>query len=198
MCAQHVMKKAAQWVFVGLMVSFSGCASRQQTTDDAVQRSDRQQQRVRHGNVNFAQMEARGFDINGDGQPDVLYYAKDGVVRVVRYDLDFDGRIDMDVYYSADGSIDERSYYLNDDEKVDVIGLYEKDLLVEKYVSIDFDGHFPVVKHYDSNGALLRVERDSDGDGHTDVWEYYDAGELVRVARDTDGDGAPDQVSEIQ
>src|SRR5690625_7767883 len=81
MCAQHVMKKAAQWVFVGLMVSFSGCASRQQTTDDAVQRSDRQQQRVRHGNVNFAQMEARGFDINGDGQPDVLYYAKDEIGR---------------------------------------------------------------------------------------------------------------------
>lgn len=198
MCAQHVMKKAAQWVFVGLMMSFIGCGSRQNETDAAVRKSDRQQQRIRHGNVNFAAMDVRGFDINADGTPDVLYYSKDGVVRVVRYDLDFDGRVDMDVYYGVDGSIEERSYYLNDDEKVDVIGLYETDILVEKYVSIDFDGNFPVVKHYDSQGELLRVERDSDGDGHTDVWEYYDAGELVRVARDTDGDGSPDQVSEIQ
>ena len=180
------------------MLSLGACGGRQAETDAAVQKSARQQQRIRHGNVNFSGMDARGFDIDGDGVPDVLHYSKDGVVRVVRYDLDFDGRIDMDEYYDANGTLEERSYYLNDDEKVDVIGLYEDDLLVEKYVSIDFDGNFPVVKHYDSDGALLRVERDSDGDGHTDVWEYYDAGTLVRVARDTDGDGSPDQVSEIQ
>lgn len=198
MCAQQMRAFVGRWLLVGMILGLGACGGRQDGTDSAVQKTARQQQRIRHGNVNFDGLDVRGFDIDGDGVPDVLHYQKDGVVRVVRYDLDFDGRIDMDEYYDVDGTLAERSYYLNDDEKVDVISLYEADLLVEKHVSIDFDTKFPVVKHYDSEGALLRVERDSDGDGRTDVWEYYDAGALVRVARDTDGDGSPDQVSEIQ
>lgn len=198
MRAQHVLQSIALMLFAGTMVIASGCGSRSQADANGGRDHVKQHERVRNSNVDFSSMDVRGFDIDGDGIPDVLHYSKDGVVRVERYDLNFDGQIDMDTYYGPDGSLQERSFYLNDDDGVDVIGLYENEEMVEKYVSIDFDGRFPVVKHYDSEGDLLRVERDSNGDGRTDIWEYYDGGELVRVARDTDSDGVPDQVSEIQ
>lgn len=198
MRAQDVIKGIALMLFAGTMVAASGCGSRTQSDTNGGREYVKQNERVRNQNVDFASMDVRGFDINGDGTPDVLHYSRDGVVRVERYDLNFDGQIDMDVYYGPDGVLNERAFYLNDDDGVDVIGLYEKEKMVEKHVSIDFDGRFPIVKHYDGEGDLMRVERDSSGDGRTDIWEYYDGGELVRVARDTDGDGVPDQVSEIQ
>lgn len=198
MCVRPILQRAGYLILISAMLFGSGCGSRSTTETDASVQKVARQQRVRHENVNFSSMDVEGFDIDGDGEADVLHYSKNGVLRIARYDLDFDGRIDMDAYYDEEGRLEERSFYLNDDEAVDVIALYEAEALVEKYVSIDFDEQFPVAKYYGPEGDLLRVERDSDGDGHTDVWEYYDAGELVRVARDTDGDGSPDQVSEIQ
>ncbi|MGE4609637.1 MAG: hypothetical protein AAEJ52_23115 [Myxococcota bacterium] len=40
--------------------------------------------------------------------------------------------------------------------------------------------------------TLLRLEEDSNGDGHVDTWQSYEGGELTRRLRDTDADGAVD------
>ena len=51
---------------------------------------------------------------------------------------------------------------------------------------------FSVVKYYNAEGEVLRVERDSSGDGSIDTWEYFEEGQVIRVGRDNDGDGAPE------
>jgi hypothetical protein len=52
-------------------------------------------------------------------------------------------------------------------------------------------GKTRVWQHYE-RGALLRKERDTDGDGRPDYWEEWSAGALRRVAVDRNGDGEPD------
>ena len=60
-----------------------------------------------------------------------------------------------------------------------------------------FDGTFAIQKFYDQNGQLLRVERDSSGDGAADVWEYFEKGERVRIGWDTTGDGQADTFDQL-
>ena len=41
-------------------------------------------------------------------------------------------------------------------------------------------------------GALVRVDRDSNNNGKVDYWEYYEGGTLDRIGYDKDGDGKVD------
>jgi antitoxin component YwqK of YwqJK toxin-antitoxin module len=83
-------------------------------------------------------------------------------------DLDFDGVPDVVVYYK-DGNI------------------------THKELSLGFDGIFTIFKHYNTNGDLLRIEHDEDGNGVIDRWDYYENRRLVRTGWDEDGDGVPDR-----
>jgi hypothetical protein len=108
-------------------------------------------------------------DLNGDGKVDTWEkYGPDGasLVRTV-YDLDFDGRPDVTLFY-------------------------EKDQLVRKELSYGFDGLPRSWNHYEQ-GKLVRKERDTNGDGKVDTWEYWENGELDRVGVDVDGDGKVDR-----
>jgi hypothetical protein len=42
-------------------------------------------------------------------------------------------------------------------------------------------------------GKLSRVQRDSNDDGKTDIWEIYDEGKLQRAGVDLDKDGRVDR-----
>src|SRR5690554_865023 len=155
-------------------------------------------ERLRYDNLDLSSFEMRGYDINEDGNDDVFRFFEGGVLRVERFDLNFDGRVDMTAYYDRSGQLVEEEFQLDYDELVDTVRHYESGVLAEKQVSIDFDGRFPLVKFYDTKGELLRIERDSNQDGNVDVWEYYSEGRLVRVGRDADGDGTPEVVNYIR
>lgn len=81
--------------------------------------------------------------------------------------MDFDGRVDVTVFYD------------------------EQERVVRKEVDVEFDEKPDLFKHY-SEGQLVRVETDSDGDGRIDFWEHYKSGRITRQGSDEDGDGEPD------
>lgn len=178
----------------------AACGSKNKDSDavGAQARQGHERARLHNDDVDLFQTQPVGLDVNGDGRPDIFEYSYNGVVRVVRYDLDFDGEIDAVLYYGSGGELQQQEFYLDNDDLVDTIRLFEAGTLAEKRMAIDFDQNFPLTKFYDSHGDLLRVEQDTNGSGMVDMWSYYQDGRLVRVARDTDGDGTPDSVSEIE
>ena len=66
-----------------------------------------------------------------------------------------------------------------------------------KMLATGFDGSFAIQKFYNNAGELLRLERDSSGNGSPDVWEYFEGGERVRIGWDTTGDGRADTFDQL-
>jgi hypothetical protein len=137
------------------------------------------------------------FDLNHDGRTDVWSYAvkgADGVEVVVRKekDLNNDGKIDSWEEYAPDGSLAKQTYDMDFDGKPDVTLYFEKDQLVRKDYAFGFDGVPHSTNYYEKN-KLVRKERDTNGDGKVDTWEYWEDGEADRVGVDVDGDGQVDR-----
>jgi hypothetical protein len=86
----------------------------------------------------------------------------------------------------------EEEMNLDFDDRIDAVRHYRDGVLVRRELATGFDGRFTLVKFYDTSGNTLRVERDTDGDGLIDSWEYYEGGEVISVAHDADGDGQPE------
>src|SRR5699024_9391506 len=101
-------------------------------------------------------------------------------------------------YFDAAGDLVEEEMDLDFDEKVDMVAYYKNGVATRKAMSVAFNGDFSIVKFYGQQGQLLRVERDQNHDGVTDLWEYYGPnGERERVGWDEDGDGVPDQFDQL-
>src|SRR5512138_2574070 len=107
-------------------------------------------------------------------------------------DLNGDGKIDAWEKYAADGALVRVVYDLDFDGKPDVTLFYEKDQLVKKELAFGFDGVPRSWNHYEK-GKLVRKERDTNGDGQVDYWEYWENGEVDRIGVDEDGDGQVDR-----
>jgi hypothetical protein len=125
------------------------------------------------------------------------YAAKDatGAELLLRKekDLNGDGKVDTWEKYAPDGVSLERAVYdLDFDGKPDVSLWFEKDKLVKKELAFGFDG-IPRTWSYYENGKLVRKERDTTGRGKVDTWEYWENGELDRIGVDQDGDGQVDR-----
>jgi len=137
------------------------------------------------------------FDLDHDGKPDLWTYSvKDDkgelVVRRKEKDLNGDGKTDVWEFYLPDGSLSKLVYDMDFDGKPDVALFYEKDQLVRKEYGFGFDG-LPHAFNYYEKGKLVRKERDANGDGKIDVWEYWENGEIDRIGTDLDGDGQVDR-----
>ncbi len=136
------------------------------------------------------------YDLNHDGRTDVWAYSvtspdgKDVVIRKEK-DLNNDGRIDCWEFYDLDGTLVRLTYDMDFDGKPDVSLFFEKDQLVRKEYAFGFDGIPHSFNFYEKN-KLVRKERDANGDGKIDVWEYWENGEVDRVGIDSDGDGQVD------
>jgi hypothetical protein len=136
-------------------------------------------------------------DLAHRGRPDVWKYSRrdesgnEILVRKER-DLNGDGRVDSWERYEPDGSLSRVAYDLDFDGKPDVTLYFEKDQLVRKELAFGFDG-VPRAFAYYEKGKLVRKERDTNGDGKIDTWEYWEDGELDRVGVDLDGDGQVDR-----
>jgi hypothetical protein len=108
-------------------------------------------------------------------------------------DLDGDGKIDTWEKYGPDGvSLVRAVYDLDFDGKPDVSLFYEREQLVRKELAFGFDGVPRSFNHYEK-GKLVRKERDTNADGRIDTWEYWENGELDRIGVDQDGDGQVDR-----
>ncbi len=137
------------------------------------------------------------YDLNRDGKPDVWRYVrkdaagKEVVLRKEK-DLNGDGRIDTWEAYAPDGTVSRLVYDLDFDGKPDVTLFFEKDQLVRKEYALGFDGQSRSWNFYEK-GKLVRKERDTNADGKPDVWEYWENGEIDRIGVDLDGDGQVDR-----
>ncbi|HEX9243340.1 MAG TPA: hypothetical protein VF875_12940 [Anaeromyxobacter sp.] len=137
------------------------------------------------------------YDLTHDGKPDVWKYSlkdaagKETLLRKEK-DLNGDGKIDTWEKYAPDGALVRVVYDLDFDGKPDVTLYYEKDQLVKKELAFGFDG-VPRTTYFYEKGKLVRKERDTNGDGQVDVWEYWENGEIDRIGYDTDGDGQVDR-----
>jgi hypothetical protein len=137
------------------------------------------------------------YDLTHDGKPDVRKYTvkgPDGKEMLVRKekDLNGDGKIDAWEYYNPNGTLAKLVYDLDFDGKPDVSLFFEKEQLVKREYAFGFDG-IPHAWNYYEKGKLVRKERDTNADGKVDYWEYWENGAIDRIGVDLDGDGQVDQ-----
>jgi hypothetical protein len=137
------------------------------------------------------------YDLTHDGKPDVWKYAlKDAAGKEVllrkEKDLNGDGKVDVWEKYAPDGTVVRVVYDLDFDGRPDVTLFYEKDQLVKKELAFGFDG-MPHAWNFYEKGKLVRKERDANGDGNVDYWEYWEGSEIDRIGVDVDGDGQVDR-----
>lgn len=110
------------------------------------------------------------IDVNGDGKFDILkQYNDQGTLMKEVVDDDLDGTKDRVSYYSAESK-----------------SLSRKEIYGE-------DGETVVTKRFYTGDVLDRVEKDTNGDGTFDFFEYYSGGDIERIGRDEDGDGEIDR-----
>lgn len=137
------------------------------------------------------------FDLNHDGKADTWKFTrtgpdgKDVLVRRER-DLNGDGKVDVWETFDDAGEPSVQVFDLDFDGKPDVALYFEKGQLVRKEFSFGFDGK-PRAWSFYEKGKLARKERDENGDGKVDYWEYWENGEIDRIGIDTDADGKVDR-----
>ena len=99
------------------------------------------------------------------------------VERRVRKELDLnaDGRVDIIHVFDADGQVSEETLDLDYDGKVDDTLYFEKGKRsARRRTSTATAGSTPGATT--SNEKLVRKERDANGDGKVDYWEYWENG----------------------
>jgi hypothetical protein len=182
------------------LLGIAGCATSQSTQKKEEATPDQpQKKRARHDNLSRQGKQVDTYDLNEDGKPDqwVIRSQSGDVVREER-DMNFDGKVDLWQYPGPDGDIVEEEMDLDLDGTVDLIAFYKDGTVRRKKIAVSFKEDFSIVKIYDKKGQLLRVERDEDDDGRTDVWEYYDdQGDRERIGWDDNGDGVPDTFNQL-
>ncbi len=70
----------------------------------------------------------------------------------------------------------------------------QKERIVPRKVEIDTnaDGKPDRIENYDIDGAITSIEADTDYNGTTNEWLYYEKAKLIKAAKDTNGDGKQD------
>jgi antitoxin component YwqK of YwqJK toxin-antitoxin module len=135
--------------------------------------------------------------------------------RIVRKDLDHDGRVDQVAHYDArgklqllevdsngNGVLDRFQHYegaemtrvegdLDDDGKIDVKDYYEKGRR-RRQERLGPNGQVRQRALFDEADKPLSVAQDTTTDGRLDTEWQYKRGEIVTARRDTDGDGQTD------
>ena len=144
-------------------------------------------------NKKTGRLELLRYDSNGDGTFDTFSYM-DGA-RIVRIEIDQngDGKIDRWEYYGPDQKIEKVGFSRAQDGVEDAWSFFRPGGALDHIaMSTKRNRKVDRVEYYD-NGALVRAEEDSDGDGRNDKWETYNEGRLASVAFDTVHRGTPDR-----
>jgi hypothetical protein len=110
------------------------------------------------------------MDLNGDGRIDAREYdLPDGTLEKVVYDMDFDGQPDVVRFYEKDQLV-RKEYALGFDGISRTYTYYEKGKLIRKERDTNNDGNVDYWEYWE-NGAIDRIGYDDDGDGQVDRWE---------------------------
>jgi hypothetical protein len=140
-------------------------------------------------------------DANQDKKPDVWKFfattQQDGqtvsVLTCKQEDMNFDGKIDLVIYYDQTGTqkvLEEAD--LDRDGQFDTTWYYVNGKLVRREEDTNFDKRPDVWTYYEEE-KVVRIERDTDFNGKVDEWQYYEGGKLDRIGYDTSGNGRVDR-----
>lgn len=118
-----------------------------------------------------------------------------------KIDLDMNGSFDMIQHYSDDGVLKLEEMDKDFDGLVDTRDHYQDGLRILSEMDSNNDGNADIYFHYVKTDAgttrIDRKERDTTFDGMIDTWERFDeSGKVIRMGRDTDGDGKMDEREE--
>jgi hypothetical protein len=144
-------------------------------------------------NKKTGRLELLRYDSNGDGTFDTFSYMDGTRILRIEIDLDGDNRIDRWEYYGADRKIEKVGFSRAKDGVEDAWSFFNAAGAIDRIeISTRRNHKIDRVEHYE-NGALIRAEEDSDGDGRFDKWETYQGERLTSVAFDTTHRGTPDR-----
>ncbi len=138
-------------------------------------------------------------DSNHDGVPDRWTKYEGNVGGRVEVDRDYDGVRDGFYTYEA-GRLAYEEHDTNNDGVIDRRVEYEARRRTLEIEDRDFNGTMDFRTFYDQNEIPVRTELDTNEDGQTDVWEYYEGRDpanilLVRKEEDLNSDGEVDVTS---
>lgn len=146
---------------------------------------------VTHAPCDVTQAGAERVDVNGDGKADITIVRESGreVCRAV--DLNFDGVIDAYSYFDGTGALRRRENDYDKDGQIDEITSFKGGQVAEKDQATANPQHLDTWDFYQA-GALVRTERDSNGDGVIDQWWEYPKPGCPLIHADVNNDGRPD------
>jgi len=139
------------------------------------------------------------IDVNNDGRNDIIHVMKDGREACRIVDLNFDGAVDVYIFYDDKGAERRREADFDRDGRPDQISMFKNGVLVEHDRETNYDDKIDTWDYY-QGGVLSRRERDSDGDAIIDQWwQFYDPAQpkCATVATDRNADGKPDADSQV-
>lgn len=143
--------------------------------------------------------DSKTVDVNNDGRPDIVHVMKDGREACRIVDLNFDGAVDVYIYYDEKGQERRREADFDRDGRPDQITILKDGQVIEHDRETNFDDKIDTWDYY-QNGVLARRERDSDGDAIIDQWwQFYDPArpKCATVAVDHNADGKPDADGQV-
>lgn len=128
------------------------------------------------------------YDRNGDGRDDTWAYMDGAIVSRVEVDEDANGTVDRWEYHRAptSGSGNGGTTPL-------IVQGSTPDKTIERIERATRHDGVITRKEFFLEGALVRVEEDTDGDRMVDKWETYEHGELVTMSIDTMKRGKADR-----
>lgn len=144
---------------------------------------------------------AERTDTIGDGNPDIIRYFEEYQDpgdedrtrrRLVKMEIDAtgDGTINVRRNYDEYGNVELEENDQNLDGTIDTILEFTGGELTRKKILDDEERVRERRIYYEDQ--LVRVEHDTNRDGNTDRWEYYEDGVLMRIGTDTSRDGSAD------
>jgi antitoxin component YwqK of YwqJK toxin-antitoxin module len=138
-------------------------------------------------------------DTNHDGSPDRWISYENGQGSVVKVDRNLDGSPDAEYVYE-DGTLQLEKHDTNLDGTTDRRVEYQNRRRVVEIEDRNHNGKMDFRTFYGPEGVPIRTEEDTNEDGRTEIWEFYegqDPGQisLVRKEEDLDADGGVDVTS---
>jgi len=146
---------------------------------------------VTHEACDTRSASAEKIDANGDGKPDITIVRDGGRELCRAVDLNFDGVIDAYTYFEAGGQLRRRENDYDKDGQIDEITTFKAGQIAEKDQSTALAQRLDTWDFYQA-GALVRTERDSNGDGVIDQWWEYPKPGCPLIHSDVNNDGRPD------
>lgn len=132
------------------------------------------------------------YDTNRDGEIDLRAYLRDGRTVRIEADGNGDGVIDRWEYYTPDGQL-ARLGTSSESDGIEDTWVVQGGNSMRVDIATRRDG--VADRHeFHENGALVRTEQDTNGDGRIDQWQQFADGRLRELLVDTSlSSGRPDE-----